>query len=294
MSVQRDQRTSLRRRGGPGRLRGLAAVFAVAALVLGPASVAGAIPPDGPSPNTPGTSSSTSPGRVQPGDRVNFTVRGFPAGETLYIKINDGDASVCSNSAVHGACVVHQQRIPSGGTVSGSLVFPSDLPAGTYWLRFLASEDIVQGGNVVGTRGFTLRGQDFTVGSAGGGGSGSSGGGGGSGSSGGDGGGAGPGSGGGGASDGSGDASQDGEAIEGDVLEIEAQDGADADATGESEDVTDDAQAVAAASGDDGFPLVGVIVLCGAGALSLVLLVVWLLVRRRAGQHATGGSDVVG
>lgn len=162
-------------------LAGLVALVLACLIATAPAQ---SIPPDGAGPDTPGTSSTTSPtSGLRPGDTLNFRVSGFPGGETLYIKIDDG--LNCSQAAVHGACVYHQQAIPASGTVSGSIVLPHDISPGQHWLRFLASEEMRDsGGSVIGTQGYTLRGQNFTVasGSQGSGGS-SSGGGSGSGSS---------------------------------------------------------------------------------------------------------------
>ncbi|WP_150461165.1 hypothetical protein [Nesterenkonia ebinurensis] len=148
-------RTALRRTWA-----GLAALILAVLITAVPAH---AIPPDGAGPDTPGTASTTSPtSGLRPGDTLNFTVHGFPAGETLYIKIDDG--LNCSQAAVHGACVYHQQAIPASGTVSGSIVLPHDITPGQHWLRFLASEEMRDGsGNVIGTQGYTLRGQSFTV-----------------------------------------------------------------------------------------------------------------------------------
>ncbi|WP_120004147.1 hypothetical protein [Nesterenkonia muleiensis] len=156
-------------------LAGLAALVLACLIATAPAQ---SIPPDGAGPDTPGTSSTTSPtSGLRPGDTLNFRVSGFPGGETLYIKIDDG--LNCSQAAVHGACVYHQQAIPASGTVSGSIVLPHDISPGQHWLRFLASEEMRDsGGSVIGTQGYTLRGQNFTVasGSQGSGGSSSNGG----------------------------------------------------------------------------------------------------------------------
>ncbi len=139
----------------------LVALCVVATLFIG--TSAGAIPDEGAGPDTAGTSASISPSTVRAGDTISFTVTGFPAGETVYIKIDDGLS--CSESAVHGACVYHQQAIPAGGTVSGTFVLPDDLAVGAHWLRFLASQEKTDAeGNYLGVLGFTLRGgSDFTV-----------------------------------------------------------------------------------------------------------------------------------
>lgn len=145
---------------GSRLFRGVLAAFVIlaAGLTWG-SSVAVAIPPDGPSPNTPGTWSTVSPTSLEPGGLLRFSVGGFPPGETLYIKIDDGTA--CSQSATHGACVYHTQAIPSSGVVNGSFYIPGDIGAGTHWLRFLASAPAPGGGG--GTIGFTLRSPDFTI-----------------------------------------------------------------------------------------------------------------------------------
>lgn len=136
-----------------------------------------ALPPDGPSPNTPGTYVEVWPTTVRHGDVLNFRVSGFPAGEVIHLKYDDGAASVCGSSAVHGACVIHTQVVPSSGVTVGSIVIPHDLPAGNHWIRFLASAPAPGTGG--GVLGFSLHGQgggygnsNFTVvtgGSSGGG-----------------------------------------------------------------------------------------------------------------------------
>ncbi|MBA4609832.1 hypothetical protein H1W00_15230 [Aeromicrobium sp. Marseille-Q0843] len=154
----------------------LLATAVIALVALGHAGTATALPPGGADPDTPSTSASASPALVAPGDRLSFTVTGFPAGETVFVKIDDG--TQCDAAAVHGACVYHQQKISSSGTVSGSFTVPADLDPGAHWLRFLASEPILRDGQQVGVRGYTARGRsDFTVvaASAGGGAKGSSG-----------------------------------------------------------------------------------------------------------------------
>lgn len=141
----------------------LALTLALALGAVTTAPAAHAIPPGGASPDTPGTSSSVSPTTLAPGSTISFTVSGFPPGETVYIKIDDGLS--CGASAVHGACVYHQQAINSSGTASGSFVLPSDITPGAHWLRFLASREIFDdNGNYLGVEGFTRRGgADFTV-----------------------------------------------------------------------------------------------------------------------------------
>ncbi|MFD4668794.1 hypothetical protein ACFWNN_03615 [Lentzea sp. NPDC058450] len=137
-------------------------LLALAATVL-LASPALAVPPDGASPDTPGTTATVSPRSAAPGQRITFTLGGFPAGEIVSVKIDDG--RYCEASAVHGACVVHKQKVTANGTVTGEIPLPADLPAGQHWLRFLASQPILDGqGNQQGVRGFTSRGQsDFTL-----------------------------------------------------------------------------------------------------------------------------------
>ena len=53
-----------------------------------------ALPPGGAATvDTPGTSSSVSPGSVEQCGSINFEVNGFPAGETVNVKIDDGSVS---------------------------------------------------------------------------------------------------------------------------------------------------------------------------------------------------------
>ncbi len=133
------------------------------AVAAAPGGVAAAVPGGGAGADTPGTSASVSPRQVAPGGLLSFRVSGFPGGETLYVKIDDGQS--CSAASVHGACVVHQQAIPASGTVTGSFAVPRDLAAGEHWLRFLASEEVTDAsGAYAGTKGYTARGgSDFTV-----------------------------------------------------------------------------------------------------------------------------------
>ncbi len=139
-----------------------AVVVLIITVVLAPLS-AMALPPDGPSPNTPGTYAEVWPTTVSAGDVLNFRVSGFPAGEIIHLKYDDGNESVCGSSAVHGACVIHTQVIPTSGVTVGSVVIPSDLPAGDHWLRFLASSPAPGGDGVLG---FTLHGDGGGYGSS--------------------------------------------------------------------------------------------------------------------------------
>ncbi|WP_235735761.1 hypothetical protein [Nocardioides alcanivorans] len=141
-------------------LRGLALA---AALAFVSTPTASAIPDSGAGPDTPGTSASASPSTLRAGDTLSFRISGFPAGEIVYVKIDDGQ--FCAQAGVHGACVVHQQRISANGSVSGSLVLPADLKPGKHWLRFLASEEMFDSqGTYQGVKGYTLRGgANFTV-----------------------------------------------------------------------------------------------------------------------------------
>lgn len=163
----------------PGRRSHLVALLIGCALVVtgalvGPTGTAAyadasgraplaAKPSGGADPDTPGTSASVSPRTLEPGGTISYRVSGFPAGEIVNIKVDDGD--FCSQSGVHGACVVAQQRIPASGTVTGSLVLPPDLALGSHWLRFLASEEVTDAdGAYLGVKGYTARGSsDFTV-----------------------------------------------------------------------------------------------------------------------------------
>jgi len=134
-----------------------ATALALLALLAAPAR---AIPAGGASADTPGTSATVSPATLPVGGTLRFTVTGFPAGEVVYVKIDDGET--CSASAVHGACVVHQQRLDGRGAASGTIVLPSDVGTGRHWLRFLASQQVEGAGG--GVKGYTARGHsDFTV-----------------------------------------------------------------------------------------------------------------------------------
>jgi hypothetical protein len=99
-----------------------------------------AIPEGGASPDTPGTYAEVSPKELRPGATIQFAVSGYPAGEVVNIKIDDGLGY--SDQSTAGTGVVHTQLIGASGSTSGSLRLPSDLPEGWHWLRFLASETV--------------------------------------------------------------------------------------------------------------------------------------------------------
>lgn len=150
----------------PSRKRTLAQLALTAGLLLGGFSqtpTAQALPPGGAnSVDTPGTSSSVSPGTLQAGDTISFRVSGFPAGEQLYIKVDDGQA--CPSDAAQGACVVHQQKINSAGVAEGSFVLSKELAEGPHTLRFLATEIVYSSsGQQEGSRGFSNRSPQFTI-----------------------------------------------------------------------------------------------------------------------------------
>lgn len=140
----------------------LAVTIAGAALLLAGAP-ATALPPGGASSDTEGTSASVSPSSLGPGGTITFSIAGFPAGETVSVKIDDGE--FCSEKGVHGACVVHQQKVDGQGRARGSFVLPSDLKPGKHWLRFLASAEITDDqGRYLGVKPYSLRGNsDFTL-----------------------------------------------------------------------------------------------------------------------------------
>lgn len=115
-----------------------------------------ALPPGGAGANTPGTTSSVSPSSVAHGGSLSWSVSGYPAGETVYVKIDDG--SYTGDGVVQGADIVTSTKIGSDGKASGKLTVPRDLTAGSHTLRFLAS-DVTD----AGTLGYTHKSQTFTV-----------------------------------------------------------------------------------------------------------------------------------
>jgi len=159
------------RRRARGALLGAAALGALLAglVAAGPAV---AIPPDGPGPDTPGTASSVSPTTLTPCSTIGYTVSGYPAGETLYIKIDDGVGY--GDTSVQGSGVFATAAINSSGSASGSFELPCDIAPGAHWLRMLASQYVNPSDPGAGVLGFTRRGgNDFAVvpgGSGGGGG----------------------------------------------------------------------------------------------------------------------------
>lgn len=147
----------------PRRAGRWAAVVAATLLGLVTAAPAVALPPDGAGPDTPGTSASVSPRTLEACQTLSFSVSGFPAGETLYVKIDDGVGY--GDTSVQGSGVWHMQAISSAGTVNGSFELPCDIAPGAHWLRFLASEELTDAsGSYQGVLGYTRRGgADFTV-----------------------------------------------------------------------------------------------------------------------------------
>ncbi|MFC6154670.1 hypothetical protein [Nocardioides yefusunii] len=138
---------------------------ALTTLALGPSS--SALPPGGASPDTGGTQGTASPSTLRAGERLSFSISGFPAGEIVSVKIDDGE--FCSAKGQHGACVVHQQKVGENGAVRGSFELPADVQPGSHWLRFLASAEMVDDdGNYLGVKPYSLRGDtDFVVPGAG-------------------------------------------------------------------------------------------------------------------------------
>ncbi|MDR1237025.1 MAG: hypothetical protein LBK28_02165, partial [Propionibacteriaceae bacterium] len=120
------------------------------------ATPAAAIPPDGPGADTPGTSASVSPKTLKPCQTIRFKVSGYPGGETLYVKIDDGVGF--GNTSVQGSGVWYAQAIPTSGKVSGSFALPCDITPGSHWLRFLASEYVDPKDPGKGVIGYTRRG----------------------------------------------------------------------------------------------------------------------------------------
>ena len=100
---------------------------------------ASALPPGGAATvNTPGTSSSVSPDSVEQCGSVSYEVSGFPAGETVNVKIDDGNVSG-GDKSVQGQGVVDEQAIGNDGRASGSVEISCDFPTGMHTLRFLAA-----------------------------------------------------------------------------------------------------------------------------------------------------------
>ena len=117
---------------------------------------ASALPPGGAATvNTPGTSSSVSPDSVEQCGSVSYEVSGFPAGETVNVKIDDGNVSG-GDKSVQGQGVVDEQAIGNDGRASGSVEISCDFPTGMHTLRFLAT-----GGPQ--NRGYSNRSPEFEV-----------------------------------------------------------------------------------------------------------------------------------
>ncbi|MDR0346856.1 MAG: hypothetical protein LBH56_00565 [Coriobacteriales bacterium] len=130
-----------------GLLRALILMLVLACLQMLYTNTAMALPEDGASPDTPGTFAEVYPKEVQPGAVVSFSVSGYPAGEILNIKVDDGLGY--SDHTQAGTGVIHTQVIGASGSTSGTFRLPGDLSEGWHWLRFLASEQ-VEGKGVLG------------------------------------------------------------------------------------------------------------------------------------------------
>lgn len=265
--------------------RGLAGLIVAGAIAVGlsllAAGPAQALPPGGAGPDTPGTHSSVSPGTITVGGTIRFTVTGYPAGETINVKIDDGQGY--SDQTVQGAGVVYQQKIAADGSVSGSFALPSFVGPGTHWLRFLASQEFTDSQGNVGVNGFTNHSPNFTVVAASSGGSGGSG----SGGSG--------GSGSGGSSGGSGAGGSTTVVPGSGVVTAKPDPGAAESATPSpsstpSEDPSSTPNAVALANDDSGPSSGGGFPFLGVGIFAIVLIVggigLWLLLRRRPTARA--------
>ncbi|PRQ10826.1 hypothetical protein C1Y63_09300 [Corynebacterium sp. 13CS0277] len=157
--------TGVRRIAALAASAGLCAAWVVAGAVAPTGTVlpaAQAIPPGGPGANTPGTDSDISPMTLEPCDTINFSVTGYPAGEVVYMKIDDGIGY--GDTTVQGSGVIHRHTADSNGTANGSFDLPCDIAPGSHWLRFLSSEaQIDENGQQIGSKGFTNRSVDFTV-----------------------------------------------------------------------------------------------------------------------------------
>lgn len=112
-----------------------------------------AAPPGGGSANTTGTTSSVSPSSVAQDGTLTWRVGGYPAGETVYVKIDDGEYR--GSGVTQGGDIVASATVGSDGTANGSLTVPSDLAAGTHTLRFLATDS--------DSKGYTHKSTEFTV-----------------------------------------------------------------------------------------------------------------------------------
>ena len=93
---------------------GLAMVMAVCLSAL----PARALPPGGAGESTAGTSSTVT-GQVGVGGTISFTVSGFPAGETVYVKIDDGLLSGDNIKATAAATAIITKllTLPRGNSV---------------------------------------------------------------------------------------------------------------------------------------------------------------------------------
>ena len=150
-----------RRRSSAGVVSAVGAMLASIALTGASAlltiPVAEALPPGGANDsNTPGTSSNVSPSSLKAGDTLSYAVSGFPAGEVVSVKIDDGKGQ--GDQSTQGAGVSAQQRIDSSGTARGTIKLPANIAKGSHWLRFLASAKAKDG--VVG---YSNRSANFTV-----------------------------------------------------------------------------------------------------------------------------------
>lgn len=115
-------------------LRALIAALASFTFVSLANTSATALPPGDASSGAPCANVSVSAKTVQAGQQISFTVSGFPANETVYVKIDD-DANY-GDSSIQETGAVIQKKVPASGPLKGSFTLPGNIAAGNHWLQF--------------------------------------------------------------------------------------------------------------------------------------------------------------
>lgn len=116
---------------------------------------ASAIPPGGVRPDAEGANCVIASNQLKPGDYISFTLTGYPPGQMLNIKIDDGAGY--SDQTVSGSGSVYQGTIGEDGSHSGSFRLPGDISEGVHWLRFLSSApQYSSSGEYLGVKGYSF------------------------------------------------------------------------------------------------------------------------------------------
>lgn len=124
-------------------LRALIAILASFTFVSLANTSATALPPGDASSGAPCANVSVSAKTVQAGQQISFTVSGFPANETVYVKIDDG--ANYGDSSIQETGAVIQKKVPASGPLKGSFTLPGNIAVGNHWLQFNTKDHSCRG-----------------------------------------------------------------------------------------------------------------------------------------------------